>query len=232
MGSCIYNWIHICNHCINSAHSWICFTLSLGNEISKSENYIDEFFSLCSYELHLLYYTWSLFICMQASYTWNFKILFVHKWVFHWYWIILYTTDVFTDFRSSYYNNPAIQIWQIFTRQHCKTMLIGFFVFSVVPSIIFLILQGRNAHITAYNVGLAFNCLLSLFNLISYTFIFYIINERENKVLPRKPVRNRRKDIRRVITPLLINITLIIFFHCTSYCYCKVFEETESFWDF
>ena len=118
---------------------------------------------------------------------------------------------------------------KIFTRQHCKTMLIGFFVFSVVPSIIFLILQGRNAHITAYNVGLAFNCLLSLFNLISYTFIFYIISERENKVLPRKPVRNRRKDIRRVITPLLINITLIIFFHCTSYCYCKIFEETESF---
>lgn len=101
---------------------------------------------------------------------------------------------------------------KIFPRQRCKTVLITFFVSSVVPSIIFLVLQDRSAHITAYKVSLAFLCLLSLFNLVSYTFIFYIINEREKKVLPRKPVRKRRKDIRKVVTPLLINITLIIFF--------------------
>ena len=118
---------------------------------------------------------------------------------------------------------------KIFTRQHCKTVLIAFFVFSVVPSIIFLILQDRNAHITAYKVGLAFFCLLSLFNLISYTFIFYITNERENKVLPRKSVRNRRKDIRKVITPLLINITLIFFFIAPHTATVKSLKKLNHF---
>ena len=86
------------------------FTLSLENQTSKSENYIDTFFSLCSNKLHFTYYAWSLFICIQASFTQNWKILFVHKWVIYWCWITLYTINVFTDFRPSNYNSPAIPI--------------------------------------------------------------------------------------------------------------------------
>ena len=118
---------------------------------------------------------------------------------------------------------------KIFSRRRCKTVLITFFVFSVVPSIIFLILQDRNAHITAYKVQLAFICLLFLYSLVSYTFIFYIINERENKVLPRKPVDNRRKGVRKVITPLLINITLIIFFIAPHTAIVKSMKKLNHF---
>ena len=101
---------------------------------------------------------------------------------------------------------------KFFPKQSCKIAVITCFVFSVVAAVIYLIHQDRSEHIAGYCVSLAFTCLLSLFNLVSYAIIFHIINEKQNKILSKKSVRSRRIDMHKVKTPLLINITLIICF--------------------
>lgn len=78
----------------------------------------------------------------------------------------------------------------------------------LVLSAQFLIHQKRSADIVGYRVSMAFTCFLSLFNFICYAFIFHIIYKNEDKVFSRRRSFRQQRNKRKIVVPLLINITV------------------------
>ena len=101
---------------------------------------------------------------------------------------------------------------KVFPKQYCIIALIVFGVIGAVSSTIFLIHQKRSADIVGYRVSMAFTCFLSLFNFICYAFIFHIIYKNEDKVFSRRRSFRQQRNKRKIVVPLLINITLLVFF--------------------
>ena len=59
---------------------------------------------------------------------------------------------------------------------------------------------------------MAFTCFLSLLNFICYAFIFHIIYKNEDKVFSRRRSFRQQRNKCKIVVPLLINITLLVFF--------------------
>ena len=101
---------------------------------------------------------------------------------------------------------------KVFPKQYCIIALIISGVIGTVSSIVFLILEKWDAVIIGYRASMGFTCFLSLFNFISYAFIFHIIRKNEKKVLLRRRSLRKQRNKRKIVVPLIINITLLIFF--------------------
>ena len=102
---------------------------------------------------------------------------------------------------------------KIFSKRSCIIALTLIGTISAVISISLSVYLNRNLHIKLYIIGLAVTGILSLFNLISYIFIYRKIKNQLKKISSKTRLESkRRRSRRKALVPLMINISLILCF--------------------
>ena len=102
---------------------------------------------------------------------------------------------------------------KIFSKRSCIIALTLIGTISAVISISLSVYLNRNLHIKLYIIGLAVTGILSLFNLISYIFIYRKIKNQLKRISSKTRLESkRRRSRRKALVPLMINISLILCF--------------------
>ena len=102
---------------------------------------------------------------------------------------------------------------KIFSKRSCIIALTLIGTISAVISISLSVYLNRDLHIKLYVIGLAVTGILSLFNLISYTFIYRKITNQLKRISSKTRLESkRRRSRRKALVPLMINISLILCF--------------------
>ena len=102
---------------------------------------------------------------------------------------------------------------KIFSKRSCIIALTLIGSISAVISISLLVYLNRDLHIKLYIIGLAVTGILSLFNLISYIFIYRKIKNQLKRISSKTRLESkRRRSRRKALVPLMINIQLILCF--------------------
>ena len=102
---------------------------------------------------------------------------------------------------------------KIFSNKRCSIALKIIGTLTVVIAGLLLTYLNRNLHVLSYIIALTTTGILSLFNLISYIFIFYKIKIQLSRVSMKTAPENKGKRSRRkTLVPLMINISLLVFF--------------------
>ena len=102
---------------------------------------------------------------------------------------------------------------KIFSRRSCSIALKIIGAMTVVIAGLLLAYLNRNLHVLSYILALTTTGILSLFNLISYIFIFYKIKIQLSRVsMKTRPENKGKRSRRKTLVPLMINISLLVFF--------------------
>lgn len=99
-----------------------------------------------------------------------------------------------------------------FSKKSCIIALATLGTLVAAISVTFIAYLNRDIHILSYIAVLVTTGSLSLFNLVSYIFIYLKINKQLKKAASRMSVKKHRRNRRKILVPLMINLSLLVFF--------------------
>lgn len=99
-----------------------------------------------------------------------------------------------------------------FSRKSCIIALAILGTLIAVISVTLTVYLNRYIHILSYIAVLVTTGSLSLFNLVSYIFIYLKIRKQLKKGVSRMSIKKHRRNRRKILVPLMINLSLLVFF--------------------
>ena len=99
-----------------------------------------------------------------------------------------------------------------FSRKSCIIALATLGTLIAAISVTLTAYLNRDIHTFSYIAVLVTIGTFTLFNLVSYIFIYLKVNKQLKKGVSRMSVKKHRRNRRKILVPLMINLSLLVFF--------------------